>query len=49
MLKCCNVESNPGFGYTIEKVQLGTLHQGGQVSVVDAGVQCASNYLFLLC
>ena len=46
---CGDVESNPGPTYAIEKVILGSFHQGDTRFGTTAGVQCACNLLFALC
>ena len=44
-----DVESNPGPTYVIEKAVLESLHQGDRRFGETAGIQCASNSLYLLC
>ena len=46
---CGDVESNPGPTYNIEKVIMGSFHQGNTRFGLTAGIQCACNSLYALC
>ena len=44
-----DIETNPGPTYAVDKVVLGTFHQGDQRFGETVGVQCACNSLYALC
>ena len=46
---CGDVESNPGPTCNIEKVIMGSFHQGNTRFGLTAGTQCACNSFFALC
>ena len=43
-----DIETNPGPTYAVDKVVLGTFHQGDQRFGETVGVQCACNSLYAL-
>ena len=51
LLLGCDIESNPGLPVTgkIQKVVLGTFHQGHVKFSDTAGIQCSCNALYAIC